>query len=198
MKSYTDCVKGAIMKKILVVYSSRTGNTQKVAEAMYHTAEDRCVLKKVEEAGNIEEYDLIFIGYWVDKGGPDEATQKFLRTLRGKKIVLFQTLGAAPDSDHALGCFGNAGKYLSEDNHVLGALSIWGAVDPKLIEVMMKNPAGHVHAPSPERIARWKAASTHPDATDLEKAAACMRRYVDMFDTFYSGDRRGGKENSAN
>ena len=35
---------------------------------------------------------------------------------------------------------------------------------------MKKFPAGHPHAVTPERLARWEAASTHPDENDFKKA----------------------------
>ena len=74
---------------------------------------------------------------------------------------------------------------MKESNTVLGGLSIRGAIDPKLIEAMEKRPAGHLHAPSAESRKRWKDASTHPDEADLEKAMACMNRYVAFFEKYY-------------
>ena len=37
-------------------------------------------------------------------------------------------------------------------------------------DMMKKIPAGHPHAVTPERLARWEAASTHPDENDFKKA----------------------------
>ena len=39
-----------------------------------------------------------------------------------------------------------------------------------MMDVMKKFPTGHPHAVTPERLARWEAASTHPDENDLKKA----------------------------
>ena len=139
------------MKKFLIAYSSRTGNTKKVAEALYSVAENRCVLAQSKDVGNLDEYPLVFVGYWVDKGRPDKDTQDFLRRLENKKIILFQTLGAEPFSDHALGCFANAGRYIHESCHVLGGISIRGAIDPNLIARFSKLPDGSPHAPNEER-----------------------------------------------
>ncbi len=174
------------MKKLLIAYSSRTGNTKKVAEALYYAAKDRCVIEESKNVTNLEEYSLVFVGYWVDKGGPDKESQDFLRRLRNKRIVLFQTLGADPLSDHALGCFANAGRYIDESCRVLGGISIRGAIDPKLIERMSKLPEGHPHAPGPESKKRWQDAAYHPDRQDLEKAAASMKRYVEMYDKYFA------------
>lgn len=67
-----------------------------------------------------------------------------------KKVVLFQTLGAEAYSDHGVSALANAGRYLSTSCKVVGTLSVRGAIDPKLIEAMMKMPEGHPHAPTEE------------------------------------------------
>ncbi len=52
----------AIKEKILVVYDSQTGNTEKVAEELSHCLNSG--IRKIEEAGNLKErdYDLVIIG----------------------------------------------------------------------------------------------------------------------------------------
>ena len=47
---------------------------------------------------------------------------------------------------------------MNKDCKVLGTLSIRGAIDPALIAMMRKMPAGSPHSPSPESEARWAAA----------------------------------------
>ena len=39
-----------MMQDILIVYDSKTGNTEKVAKALAESAGERCVLAKVDEA----------------------------------------------------------------------------------------------------------------------------------------------------
>ena len=46
----------------------------------------------------------------------------------------------------------------------------WGRISKEMMDVMKKFPAGHPHAVTPERLARWEAASTHPDENDFKKA----------------------------
>lgn len=173
------------MQNILVVYSSRTGNTKKVAEAICTAAPERCVLKEVKEVVTLEPYKLIVAGYWVDKGGPNEDMKNFLPQLNGKTIALFQTLGADPKGEHGFGGMINAGKYLSPETKILGGLSIRGAIDPKLIAAMSKFTEDHIHAPSAETKARWTAASTHPDEADLEEAKSFMLKLLNLLDKFY-------------
>lgn len=166
--------------KILIAYSSRTGNTKKIAEALYEVAPEGTVLAKVEDKPMANEFDVVFVGYWVDRGAPDGKSKEFLRTLKNKKVILFETLGADPASSHAYTVFANAGIYLAEGNHVVAVLAIQGAVDPALIAMMRKMPAGSPHN-SAQMEATVKEAAKHPDEADIEKAKAFMKMCVVRF-----------------
>ena len=67
--------------KALVVYSSRTGNTRKIAEAIAAVLPG-CEIHPVESAPAPEGYDLVAVGYWVDKGMPDAQAKAYLETVR--------------------------------------------------------------------------------------------------------------------
>lgn len=172
------------MQDILIVYDSKTGNTEKVAKALGEAAGERCVLAQVDAAPAADDFAVVVAGYWVDKGAPNAKMKKYLENLHGKKVVLFQTLGADPASDHAVSSLVNAGVLMNKDCKVLGTLSIRGAIDPALIAMMRKMPAGSPHSPSPESEARWAAASSHPDAADLAKAKSFMQGFLAMYDKF--------------
>lgn len=173
------------MKDFLIVYSSKTGNTEIVAKKFYEVAGERCDLAAVKQVPVVDDYKVIFAGYWVDKGEPDKDMQEFLQTLDNKKVVLFQTLGAEAYSEHGISSLANAGRYLSTGCKVVGTLSIRGAIDPKLIETMMKMPEGHSHAPTEESKKRWKDASTHPDEADLQAAGEYIQKFITFYDRFY-------------
>ncbi len=57
--------------KSIVIYSSLTGNTKQVAEAITSVlpAGTPCVSMK-EVPSDLSSYDLVFAGFWVDKGDP--------------------------------------------------------------------------------------------------------------------------------
>ena len=46
------------MAQILIAYSSRTGNTKKVAEALYSAADDKCVLMETEKVESLDGYEM--------------------------------------------------------------------------------------------------------------------------------------------
>ena len=87
--------------RALVVYSSKTGNTKAIAEVAAEAFGHDTVLAPIAEAPDYHEFDLVAVGFWIDKGHPNHEIQKYIRRLKGKKVVLFFTLGANPDSEHA-------------------------------------------------------------------------------------------------
>lgn len=172
------------MAKFLIVYSSRTGNTKKVAEALYEFAPEGSVLAKAEEMPSAAGFDVVFAGYWVDRGGPDSQTVDFLKTIHHQKVVLFETLGADPASEHAVNGLANGAVYLSEGNRVIGTFSVQGAIDPNLVERMKNMGANNPH--NAERMAgSIQEAALHPNKQDLNKARAYMRNFTHFFDTYF-------------
>lgn len=169
--------QGRFLMKSLIVYSSRTGNTKKVAEAIASVLPD-CDLHPVESAPSAEGYDLIAVGYWADRGKPDARASAYLQTLRGTTLALFGTLGAWPDSDHARDCAA-AGEALaaSHGNTVLGTFLCQGRIDPKVIDFMRKKFADR-HPMTPERLARIREAEKHPDAEDCRRARELFLDYA--------------------
>ncbi|MDR2349015.1 MAG: flavodoxin family protein [Deltaproteobacteria bacterium] len=159
--------------KALVVYSTLTGNTRKVAEALFKGLPEGSVLADLKDNPDPSGFDSVFVGFWVDKGKADAATLKFLENLKDKPTAIFFTLGAYPDSPHADSCAKETEELIVKNNNrYLGHYRCQGKVDPELVEKMKKMlPPDHPHAQmTPERQARLDEASKHPDEADLEKA----------------------------
>jgi len=78
--------------RALVVYLSQTGNTRKIAEAIFDEISCEKEIKKLEEVSNIDNYNIVFAGFPVWQFGPAEPAKKFLAEhSKGKKIALFVT-----------------------------------------------------------------------------------------------------------
>ncbi len=75
--------------KNMVVYSSLTGNTKAVAEAIQVAMPEGCEIYAVEKAPSSETYELVAVGFWVDRGTADANAKKYLSTLANKKIILW-------------------------------------------------------------------------------------------------------------
>ena len=159
--------------KTLIVYSSLTGNTEKVAKAIYEIFDEGSAgLFPVEAAPSAASYDFVAVGFWVDKGTADQKTQEYLKTIQGKEVALFATLGAYPDSEHAANSLKNAASLLDDSNQLAGTFICQGKVDPRLIEQFKNMPGNHPHQITPERLQRYAEAAKHPDDQDLQAAQA--------------------------
>ena len=169
--------------KAAVVYSTLTGNTKKVAEAFCAGLGSGTELFDVKDAPNMAAYDLVVMGFWVDRGHPDQKSMDFMKKVTGKKVFSLFTLGARPRTAHAFKCAYTSASYWGEGCEQIGSWHCQGAIDPKLIEQMRKMPKvpGNPHAATPETEARWADAASHPDAEDLEaakEAAKAVRQIV--------------------
>jgi flavodoxin len=51
------------MTRVLVAYMTSTGNTKKIAEAIYSEIATEKEIKPVREVQNLEGYDLAFLGF---------------------------------------------------------------------------------------------------------------------------------------
>lgn len=156
--------------KTLVVYSSKTGNTRMIAEAIHSVMPAGAAIHSVDAAPDPEGYDFIALGFWVDKGAPDSAMAKYMEKVKGASVGLFGTLGAWPDSDHARNTMQRAVAQV-EGNNVLGTFICQGKVDPKLLAAMSKMKKKS-HPMTEERKARLEEAAKHPDEQDCANARA--------------------------
>lgn len=162
--------------KTLVVYSSKTGNTRMIAEAVHSVMPEGSLIHPVGTAPEPEGFDFIALGFWVDKGEPDKAMAAYMEKVKGARVGLFGTLGAWPDSDHAKESMQNAVDRV-QGNEVLGAFICQGKVDPKLLAAMakMKNSP---HPMTEERRARIAEAAKHPDENDCQNARNVFRDII--------------------
>lgn len=163
------------MEKWLIVYASNTGNTKRVAEAMFAALPEGSAIKDIRDVANgsfCEAYDVVVIGYWVTRGGPDARTKLLLPELKHKEVVLFQTLGAETGSEHAVTSLARAAHLVGEGCNILGTFSCRGKINPALLEKRKDLPPENPHHASEANLARWAAAAGHPNEADLESAKA--------------------------
>ncbi|MDY0191533.1 MAG: flavodoxin family protein [Desulfuromonas sp.] len=155
--------------KTLICYSSKTGNTAKIAQAI-QAALPHADLHSVDENPDPDNYELIFVGFWVDKGTADDKAKKYMQRLNQQTVALFATLGANPDSQHARDSLNKAAQLIPAGN-IVARFICQGAIDPKLTARMSTMPEDHPHAPDAARIKRWQEAKEHPNSSDCANAA---------------------------
>ena len=160
--------------KNLVVYSSRTGNTKKIAEAIFEVLLGSKEIFMVEDAPSPDLYDFIALGFWVDRGTADEKAQGYMKRIKEKKVGVFGTLGAYPNSIHAREVLSSV-RELLDGNDLLGEFICQGKIDPNILDKM---PKDRVHTMTPERMARIEEAKKHPNETDCRYAQNAFREML--------------------
>jgi len=147
--------------KSLVVYSSKSGNTRKLAEAAFAALPDgSSEIFPVSEAPDPAGYDLVVTAFWLMAGKPDPASSEFLASLGQTRLFLAATHGAAADSDHARAALQHA-KETASSAEVVGTFNCQGEVSPGLLEKASKKE------PPPPWLGDAPAAVGHPDESDL-------------------------------
>ena len=99
---------------------------------------------------------------FMQAGKPDPASMTYLEKIdAGKKLFLFATHGAAPDSDHVRNAF-DVAKGLAPNAEIAGVFSCQGEVDPGVLEKVRSKPR------PPVWIADAPFAAGHPDDQDIQ------------------------------
>lgn len=152
------------MLKILVTYFSQTGNTKKIAEAIYEALEGEKSIKYVDEVQRMDEFHIVFIGFPVHSHGVPLKIERLLaRIPQGKKIALFCTHGSHTGSRLSREALEHAVTIASKAK-VLATFSCRGKVSPAALEALSKSPE---HMAWTEMAA---SSQSHPSEGDLEDA----------------------------
>lgn len=162
------------MPRSLLVYSSVTGNTRMVAEAIGEALPGEVAVFPVQDAPPAEGYDFVALGFWAHKAGPDPRMARYMETVRGQTVAFFGTMAAYTDSPHAQKVIARAEELLA-GNRILGSFLCQGKLAPGRLERRMRGEGGHPM--TEERRARLLEAAKHPDAADLRNAGEAFQRF---------------------
>jgi flavodoxin len=161
------------MGKWAVIYSSITGNTRQIAETIAK-AGGADIFTVQEAPDDIAGYEVIFLGYWLRRGGPDPAMSAYLAEVHDKKVAFFETHGVEKGAEHAVTALARAAYRLGKGCEILATFDCQGKINPALTAKRAKlgpaNPHGGAKA-----LARWQGAASHPDADDIAAAEAYVR-----------------------
>lgn len=150
---------------ILVAYLTETGNTRKVAEAIFsairHT---RKKLLPIDQADDLDGYDLIFLGFPIHHHAVPAKVVHFLQRMpKGKKLAFFATHGSLRGGEKAISAFYSA-LSLAQGQTILGTFGCRGQVPFRLLDEWMESP--HHRAWAREA----QSANGHPDESEIEDA----------------------------
>ena len=157
-----------------IIYSSKTGNTKKLAEAIYNTLPQN----KCDYYGTVDKIDdvlsnVIYIGFWTEKGNADHLTIDFLNKLKNKKIFLFGTAGYGESEKYFEGIINNVKKNIDSSNTIIGTFMCQGKMPLSVRERYEKmREQNNISLNIDKLIANFDKAFSHPNKEDLKTLEA--------------------------
>ena len=160
-----------------ILYSSKTGNTKKLAEKIREILpEESCDYFGTEGAKALPS-DILYIGFWTDIGNADPATLELLKSLKNKKIFLFGTAGFGGSEAYFQQVLGKVKESVDESNTVIGEFMCQGKMPQSVRDRYVKMKENPDHAPNlDELIQNFDRALSHPDNEDLDSLEEVIRR----------------------
>lgn len=158
--------------KGIIIYSSKTGNTKKMAEKIYDKIKEKFDIDifNLREIKNVDEYDYVLLGSFIDRGTFETNAMRFLKKINNKNIGLFATLGAMPKSEHGIKVTQNLEELLKNKNS-LGTYILPGVVDPKMIKKLQGITGAVVPKKVKEKMIETSLASRNATDEELENVA---------------------------
>lgn len=166
--------------KTQVLYTSRTGNTEKLAKAIFEGIPGKCKdITRFDGQTDYEMGDIYFVGFWTDRGSASMEVLDYLGSLQGKKIALFGTCGMGGDPAYFKKIEESIRVFIEDDNEYLGAFLCQGkmpiSVREKYVKMKNKNNEKQVDA----MIRNFDMAMLHPDEDDLKNAKRFVAEIYD-------------------
>lgn len=178
--------------KYAVIYNSSTGNTKFLAEALRdHLTAFGCgenqrgeakgndpdtpvntCFAEVREGGETADADVVFAGFWTDKGGCGEEMASFLERLRGKKVFLFGTAGFGQREAYFDRILSNVASHLDDSNTVVGTWMCQGRM-PAAVRRRYEGMMETEPQKAKQMLENFDAALAHPNEED---AAALLKK----------------------
>lgn len=154
----------------LVVYTSKTGNTQKVAMRIFKSLPGKSKdIVSLEELGE-QEADTYFVGFWNNRGTCRTEVLDFLSDLHGKRVALFGTCGISGNKEYYKQVEKQVAVFLPEDNEYLGCFLCGGKMAPQILDkyrqIQMVQDTPQIRV----MISAYEDAMLHPNEEDFKDA----------------------------
>lgn len=138
-----------------IVCNSLTGNTKMLAD------------KISEILPSDDNDDIVFVGFWTDKGNADSKTIEYLKGLKDKKIFLFGTCGFGGSVTYFDRILTNVKKNIDSSNEIIGEYMCQGKMPSSVRERYLKMKESDNCPPSIDvLIDNFDRALSHPDEKD--------------------------------
>jgi len=160
--------------KVLVAYMSKTGNTKKVAEAIFEQISDEKEMKAIGEVDSIEGYDIAFLGFPIHRMGPDRKTAKLIEKhcIDGRNVALFIT-HAAPEDSQDLPPMLEKFRQAARGANIVDMFDCQGELDKTTRRIISVLPNAKLRSGAKQDNSRGQ-----PDKARLDRARAFSRNVM--------------------
>ena len=169
--------------KTQVLYKSRTGNTEKLAKAIFEAIPGQC--KDITPLDGQTDYDMgdvYFIGFWTDRGSASVEVLDYLGSLQGKKIALFGTCGMGNNPEYYRKIEENIKVFIEDDNEYLGAYLCQGKMHISVRDKYSRMKNAENEKMVNAMIRNFDMAMLHPDNEDLQGAKSFVKEIYERLE----------------
>lgn len=161
--------------KVLVAYKSQTGNTKKIAEAIYNEIQEEKEIRTWNDIESFEGYDLTFVGFPIHQFGVDEQERTFLeKHTKDKKIVVFVTHATPPEAPYLQPQLDKCKDAVAEAN-LVGFFNCQGELSIGIANALKK-----MDNPEMQKFGEMRDVTLgHPTDEEVEKSREFAREIVE-------------------
>lgn len=176
-------MEGMIGMKTQVLYKSRTGNTEKLAKAIFAAIPGQNKdIASFEGQTNYDMGDVYFIGFWTDRDSASIEVLDYLGSLQGKKIALFGTCGTGNVPWYYKKIEENIRVFIEDDNEYLGCFLCQGKMPIQIREKYMRMKNKENEKQMDAMIHNYDHALLHPNTEDLENARKFVHKIYERIE----------------
>jgi flavodoxin len=125
--------------KVLVAYFSQTGQTKKVADAIFETLDVDKELAELDKVESLDGYDLTFVGFPIIAFGPAPQGRDFLQAnAAGNKLAIFVT-HAAPQGEEGIDEWLDKCRDAAAGGELLGLFDCRGELSEQIADFLVKS-----------------------------------------------------------
>ena len=167
----------------MIVYSSFTGNTKTIAEAINNALGKNSCTYFGEIDGSVD-YDaaILFVGFCVHKGSCTDDIKYYLESLENQKIALFGTAGFGGSKRYFETILEKAKSYIPKSNDIIGSFMCQGKMAENVFERYYKMLEDKPeNSELLDKIDNYNKALSHPDENDLEGVQIFAKKILSEF-----------------
>lgn len=159
-----------------VLYKSRTGNTEKLAKAIFEAIPGKQKdIQRLEGQTDYDMGDVYFVGFWTDRGSASVEVLDYLGSLQGKRIALFGTCGMGGSLEYYKKIEESIRVFIEDDNEYMGAFLCQGKMPMAVRDRYVKMKTPETEKQVNAMIHNFDRAMLHPDEEDLKNAKVFVR-----------------------